>query len=264
MVNEARGQLIKAAKKLVEAEEEQVDFSLLNQAITANRATYNAGQANWTAASWAEFKTAFESAVAVAGNAASTQEQVNAARQTLLTKASQLAVQPSEEGGIEFEEIDGVLPLLIEESEDSGNSFMVGLNGDYLDCLEDFVVVSGGYTYEFLESEYEWFSTGAVLVIYDENEDEVARYTLVLFGDVNGDGELTPDDTMDLISINKKHYVGDWQYCDCTDEYAESFAADVCHDGEINVDDTVQLIAHTRKSEVINQSWTCYDDGDVI
>ena len=101
-------------------------------------------------------------------------------------------------------------------------------------------------------------------MIYDENDDEVARYTLVLFGDVNGDGELTSDDTMELISINKKHYVGDWQYCDCTDEYAESFAADVCHDGEINVDDTVQLIAHTRKSEVINQSWTCYDDDNVI
>ena len=261
MVNEARGQLIKAAKKLVEGEDE-VDFTELNAAINDNRATYNAGAANWTTASWTAFKTAYENAVAVAANTGATQAEVDAARSALLAKAAQLE-EKEEEGGISFEEIDEVLPILIEESEDSGNKFLVGLNPDYLDCMEDFIVTTGGYTYEITENEsMDWYSTGALLTVFDANGDEVATYTFVLFGDVTGEGSADIDDAMTLIAIVNLIDVAEWQYCDCTDEYAESLAADVCHDGMIDINDAMLMIAQVNFMEVINQNWTCYDDPD--
>jgi hypothetical protein len=122
---------------------------------------------------------------------------------------------------------------------------------------------TGGYTYEITENEsMDWYSTGALLTVYDANGDEVAAYTFVLFGDVTGEGEVGIDDAMTMIAICSLVEVGDWQYCDCTDEYAESFAADVCHDGMIDISDAMLMIANASLVEQINQNWTCYDDPD--
>ena len=46
--------------------------------------------------------------------------------------------------------------------------------------------------------------TGDVLTIYDKNGGEMARYTFVIYGDVNGDGAVT---SMDLLYV-KRHILG--------------------------------------------------------
>ena len=77
--------------------------------------------------------------------------------------------------------------------------------------------------------------TGTVLrVIDDATGDEIESFTVVLFGDVNGDGLLNSSDVTEIRSVNAGLIT-----------YAENsaffFAADVTRDGNVNSSDVTEL-----------------------
>ena len=256
-VNTARDQLIRAAKRLVEG---KTDFSELNALIAENKPIYDANGEGYTAVSFAAFKTAYEAATAVAANSAATQDEVDAAYMELSDKANKLAREQVEEGELTFIEKDEVQPLLM-QSEENGVNFVVGLDEAWIGSLADFIETSGGYYYEINDNNGGNESTGATLTIFDANDDEVGTYTLVLYGEVTGDGEITLYDAITIVSAYNGEEVG-WEEYGSTDDFAESFAADVDHNGEIALKDAGELIAHYNGVQTINQQYK--EDGDTL
>lgn len=82
----------------------------------------------------------------------------------------------------------------------------------------DYFTVENG-TFEIAETV-----TGATLVVKNNADEEFATYTLIIFGDVNGDGEITGTD----YTVVKNASFGG-----AIDSEAGAFAADVNGDGEI-------------------------------
>jgi len=260
-VNEARGQLIKAAKKLVEGED--VDKTALGTLLNTNKAAYDTNGTGYTAVSFSAFKTAYENARAVYNNADATQAQVDAAYDALSDKASKLEVEQGggDEGTVEFDEIDGVQPRLTEPTEEFEYEYLVGLSEDWIGSLDSFLILPDGYTFEIEGNEsMDEESTGAILHVFNGDGEEVATHTLVLFGEVTGEGEVTLYDVALIMQAANYEDVGGWQDYEATDEFAESFAADITHDGEITPGDAGELIASLTGAQTINQNWTV--DGD--
>ena len=72
--------------------------------------------------------------------------------------------------------------------------------------------------------------TGATLVVKDTKGNEVGYFTLVVFGDVNGDGLVNKKDDLAM----RKHLAG-------LDAEINEYAADVMFDGIINKKDLLRL-----------------------
>ena len=87
--------------------------------------------------------------------------------------------------------------------------------------------------------------TGTVVQLYNENNGElVAEYTLVIFGDVNGDGHVNSSDVTELRNMN----AGLIEYAADSAQY---FAADITHDGNVNSSDVTEArIANAGISEI--------------
>lgn len=111
---------------------------------------------------------------------------------------------------------------------DEVNDYVYGVvAGDPVD--EKYFTVENG-TFEMVAAEGGTANgTGATLVVKDTAGNEFARYTLIIFGDVNGDSEITGTDS----GIVKTVAIGG----DPDSEVAQ-FAADVNGDGEITGTDS--------------------------
>ena len=118
-----------------------------------------------------------------------------------------------------------------------------GVNTGYVDTDRKYVygVPAGDdannyFTVENGSFEITGTFTGAVLTVKDGSGNAVATYTIIIFGDVNGDGAVTAADasTVQLASLGAS-ITGD----------ANVFAADVNGDGSVTAADasTVQLAA---------------------
>ena len=78
---------------------------------------------------------------------------------------------------------------------DNENNYIYGIPAGTTaeDLAEYFTVVNG--TFEMVANDAGYTNgTGATLVVKNDDGEEVAHYTLVIFGDVNGDGEVTAAD----------------------------------------------------------------------
>ncbi|MBQ7545824.1 MAG: InlB B-repeat-containing protein [Clostridia bacterium] len=87
-----------------------------------------------------------------------------------------------------------------------------------------------------LEFEYDGaIGTGAVVKLRNNYSNEIdATYTIVIFGDVNGDGMLTTTDITAIRNINAR-------ISEFTADSANYFAADVTHDGMVNPTDVTEV-----------------------
>ena len=261
MVNEARGQLIKAAKKLVVSN--TVDYAKLNAAIDRAKSIYNAGSEGWTALSWATFEEAYNTATKlVADNLDKTdanQTKVDNAADALDTAREELQEQIAEEGGFNFIDVDTLKVLTSDINE---NLFVTGLDMD--DPAVSYYVESfGGYTTEVEVNEMGVESTGAILYVYDANgnPDPETGYMIVIFGDVNGDTMIGIEDAMDVLSYSEDLTLVDWGEFDEVDETAKAYSADVNHDYTVNVEDAMTLLDASESTILINQNWS-YDNGE--
>lgn len=168
------------------------------------------------------------------------------------TRNGSVTVVPTEVGGWSFAEGSELYTF---DAENSDYRFVCGLNV-YDPVITDEVVTTGGWSYEVVPNEFELESTGAKLVIYDENKNVVEEYYAVLFGDINGDATFDLTD-MSLMA-DAMGYTLDkdlaWADFELPDQFPESFAADPNHDLTLDLTDPGMLLDHMGGLEEIDQS----------
>lgn len=116
----------------------------------------------------------------------------------------------------------------------AGDPVLSGVTSGVVDEARGYVygVPAGAAVADYFSVENGTFTvsgngTGATLTVYNTSGAEVAVYTLVIFGDVNGDGEVTASDYGSVKNV----------VLGATLEGAFAFAADVTGDGEITAAD---------------------------
>lgn len=112
----------------------------------------------------------------------------------------------------------------------AGDPVLSGVTSGVVDEARGYVygVPAGAAVADYFSVENGTFTvsgngTGATLTVYNTSGAEVAVYTLVIFGDVNGDGEVTASDYGSVKNV----------VLGATLEGVFAFAADVTGDGEI-------------------------------
>lgn len=109
---------------------------------------------------------------------------------------------------------------------DTENGYVYGVPaGD--DVANYFEVENGSFEMVANASGYT-NGTGATLVVKNTAEEEFATYTLIIFGDVNGDGAITANDYTDVKNASLGGTI---------DGDANTFAADVNADGSVTAND---------------------------
>lgn len=106
---------------------------------------------------------------------------------------------------------------------DTDRNYIYGIPaGTTAEDLKEYFTASNG-SFDVIANDSGYTNgTGATLVVKDTNGNEVAYYTLVIFGDVNGDGEITSADS-DVVGITSLGGV--------MKDDVYNFAADVNADG---------------------------------
>ena len=116
---------------------------------------------------------------------------------------------------------------------DNERGFIYGLStGLQMDELQnDYLDIIGNGRLEFSTTHV---GTGTIVTLYNENTGAVvAEYTLVIFGDVTGDGLINSSDVTELRNVN----AGIAEY---ERDSALYFAGDITHDGNINSSDVME------------------------
>lgn len=122
-----------------------------------------------------------------------------------------------------------------------------------------YVTLTGNATFQLIPAiptedpdETPVYSTGAKLKIYDANGKYLDEYTLVVFGDINGDAVVDGMDTTMLIDAFL--FVEDWSYGDLKDN-ATFFSCDINADGMVGSDDLGPLMEEVGLVGYINQRY---------
>lgn len=168
---------------------------------------------------WAAFDAARDAAVLVKNDADALQTEVNDARINLMT--AMIGIDPN----ILHADEDTTIVV------DSDNMLIYGIEPESNDiaslvvAVADFNIICSLYI-----EDGDYIGTGTTVKVYNGN-DLIATYTVVLFGDIDGDGIITEDDA---------YLIGDYLTGDYAIEENSVFfmAADVNHDGVIDADDS--------------------------
>lgn len=168
---------------------------------------------------WAAFDAARDAAVLVKNDADALQTEVNDARINLMT--AMIGIDPN----ILHADEDTTIVV------DSDNMLIYGIEPESNDiaslvvAVADFNIICSLYI-----EDGDYIGTGTTVEVYNGN-DLIATYTVVLFGDIDGDGIITEDDA---------YLIGDYLTGDYAIEENSVFfmAADVNHDGVIDTDDS--------------------------
>ena len=98
------------------------------------------------------------------------------------------------------------------------------------------------------------YGTGSIVTVYDNYDNSVVEtFTVVVFGDVNGDGRVTTAD----VSAIRAEFAGNTGWSDETDpEYNKykALAADANHNGGIDNGDISTVRSHVAYVTTINQN----------
>ena len=130
---------------------------------------------------------------------------------------------------------------------DNENGLIFGINEGF-ENIEDYVSLSAdGAEIEFTPNE-NGNGTGSVVTIVDDGE-EIASYTIVIFGDYNGDGIIDTEDTSYFASI------ANFELFDCYEEGNEHLfmAADINGDGAVDNMDEEDMYAVANFEAYIDQ-----------
>ena len=176
---------------------------------------------------------------------------VNLDEVTFDTRNGVINVVSPEVGGWSFTEGDNT--LFIYEG-GSGVNFVCGLDS-FSPVVSDFIETTGGWTSDVELNEYGMESTGAKLVIYDENANVVEEYYTVLFGDVSGDGNFDLSDVSMQMDVLGGLITDTWMDFLDSDEYAQSFAADISHDLNLDLTDVGLILDQLSGVEIDQTQW---------
>lgn len=257
-VNEARAQLVKAAKRLTEAVP-TVDYTQILALIDRVKPTFQAGndEGTYTELSWNTFVSAYRDAQDIVDDeledTPANQTKVNNAYNAL--NAAYDGLETVVVGG-DWNFTDDTF-LNVAESLYSAYEYVTGMDEYYIN-VSDFVEASGAYEFEVELNEYDMESTGAILRI--TNGDEViGEYPIVYYGDINGDGISDATDMTELVYAMATIGLTEWEDFAITDENAHAWAADLNHDAVLDGTDTSIMVELQGYIIAYNQAWV---DGD--
>ena len=228
---------IKYAKHMVELLyprmiEKAAVKTALDAAITEFGQETQAGNAPDT---WADYADAKAFALEVQADSAAVQAKVNTARVELMKAHRNLKD--------EVLTVDTGSTAVI----DSRQMFIYGLT-DLMTDLSGYVSPVGNYTIEI--DMHDQFSLGTGAYVYvKEGTTQKALYTVVLFGDLNGDGEITDADQTIMNSLVSG---GDTAGFFAGGPFFT--AADLNSDGKIDAADKAIMDAHIDGTYVIDQT----------
>lgn len=229
---------IKYAKHMVELLyprmiEKAAVKTALNAAITEFSQETQAGKAPDT---WADYAAAKAFALEVQADANANQAKVNTARVELMKAHRNLKDEV-------LTPVSGSTTII-----DSRQMFIYGIAPELVD-LENYISAVGTYTINYdLHGEIT-VGTGAYVYVMDGTSQK-ALYTVVLFGDLNGDGEITADDQtimnglVDGTGDSTKFFAGGPFFT----------AADLNSDGKIDATDKAIMDAHIAGTYTIDQT----------
>ena len=113
---------------------------------------------------------------------------------------------------------------------DNTNKTISGLNPGIID-LADYISVTDGYHYE-----YNGGGTGSKVEIYDKKNNLVDTYSILIYGDINGDGWY---DGRDAVLVN---CIYNGMFTEEQVNSSQWLAADCNHDGKIDAADYILLV----------------------
>lgn len=228
---------IKYAKHMVELLyprmiEKAAVKTALNAAITEFGQETQAGKAPDT---WADYADAKAFALEVQADATANQAKVNTARVELMKAHRNLKAEV-------LTPDTGSTTII-----DSRQMFIYGLDPELFD-LEGYASPVGSYALDYELHDQLYVGTGAYVYVMDGTSQK-ALYTVVIYGDLNGDGEITADDQTVMNGL-----------VDGTGDKTGFFAggpfftaADLNGDGEIDALDKGILDAHIAGTATIDQ-----------
>lgn len=228
---------IKYAKHMVELLyprmiEKAAVKTALNAAIAEFGQETQAGKAPDT---WADYAAAKAFALEVQADATANQAKVNAARVELMKAHRNLKNEV-------LTPVSGSTTII-----DSRQMFIYGLAPELFD-LEGYASPVGSYALDYELHDQLYIGTGAYVYVMDGTSQK-ALYTVVLYGDLNGDGEITADDQTIMNGL-----------VDGTGDQTGFFAggpfftaADLNGDGKIDALDKGILDAHIAGTATIDQ-----------
>lgn len=128
--------------------------------------------------------------------------------------------------------------------DERGYVYGVEMTEEYQAIEDVFEVTNGGYL-EVDNSEYD--GTGALVNVYDADGNLIATYTFILFGDVDGNGEIDSNDSylMDLHAA--------W-YERLEDDSPQLFASDLDFSYDVDSNDSYVVDSHAAWNERIVQA----------
>lgn len=197
----------------------------LNNALTvANQKN----EADYTPESWAAFKAARDTATAVNADTSATllQTTINDARINLLKAQYDLVAVATS-----YLVAEGTTVI------DNTNMLIYGISAESED-VEEFVSPIEGYTVEFeTYNDADYIGTGTTVYVKDVESTIVATYTVVLYGDIDGDGVIGGTGDITAIAL---HISGGSTIAANSVFFT---AADVNFDGEINASDRTAIVS---------------------
>ena len=140
------------------------------------------------------------------------------------------------------------------------HSFVTGLDGAD-PYVSDYVQTFGGWSFSVTPNSMDAESTGAVLRILNRDNDCVEEYPVVVYGDIDGDGQITVTDTVEIISVIRKANASAWARTEDPTEYPQSMAADINHDTQMDISDMMETVSVIRRLVTLNQCWMSEDDS---
>ncbi len=189
---------------------------------------------NYTETTWNDYEVAYNAATGLEN---ADQTQINTALTNLVNAKN--ALKLNDIPVAKFEAADGSTTVI-----DRENNIIYGLSDEGLEDIEDYVVYEGGVVeYEFLD---EYFGTGTVVNFVVDGE-VYESYTVVIFGDLNGDGVVDSYDYSVLAAMVN----GDIEVEEGSALY---FAADIFVDGAVDAYDLSVISSYVNGDTEISQT----------
>ena len=188
----------------------------------------------YTETTWADYEAAYVVATDLTD---ADQTQLNVALTNLVNAKN--ALELDDTPTTKFEAADGSTTVV-----DKENGIIYGLSDEGLTDIEDYVVYEGGVVeYEYLG---EYFGTGTVVNFVVDGE-VYESYTVIIFGDLNGDGVVDSYDYSVLAAIVN----GD---IEAEEGSALYLAADLFVDGAVDAYDLSVISSYVNGDAEISQN----------
>ena len=115
------------------------------------------------------------------------------------------------------------------------------------EALEDYFTTEFGYV-EFVENENGVFSTGATAELYSDDDELIATYVFIYFGDVNG------DEVVDITDAGAVELHDAWEEM-LEEDSAFYYSADVNYDGIVDITDSGAIELHDAWEEMLPEQY---------